>query len=245
MGGRRALLPGHQSKGKTMRIPSICAGLLCAALFSGAALADGNNGRRYEVTITNITKGQTFTPLLVATHTNDVQLFQVGAAASPALETLAESGDTMPATDELLAAGRAVGTVETIPGLLGPGQSVSVVVQAPKRARRLSVAAMLIPTNDTFVALNSVPLPRKTRVFDAPAYDAGTEANDQNCTNIPGPRCQGAGSSAPADGDEGFIHIGNGFHELGTGQGPDGEVLGPFTYDWRNPVARVAVRRLP
>ena len=227
-----------------MKTAMLSAALVCAALVSLPALAEDRRPGRYEVTITNTTKGQTFTPLLVATHSARVQLFHAGGVASAALETLAESGDTGPATGELLSAGREVSDVETIPGLLGPGESATVVVRANSRAQRLTVAAMLIPTNDTFVALNAVRLPRKFGVFDAPAYDAGTEANDQNCTNIPGPRCGGAASSAPAGSDEGFIHIGNGFHDLGTGDAQTGEILGPFTYDWRNPVARVVVRRV-
>jgi hypothetical protein len=105
---------------------------------------------------------------------------------------------------------------------------------------------MLIPTNDTFFALDSFVLPivgAKTR--SVPAYDAGTEANDQRCATIPGPRCGGEGHSpVPDDGDEGHVHIGNGFHELGTDDGQGGEVLTPFAYDWRNPVARITVRRL-
>ena len=228
-----------------MKSALIAVAFLCAAILSLPAMAADGRGGRYEVTITNITKGQTFTPLLVATHSRRIQLFEAGEPASAALEILAESGDTGPATDELLAAGREVSDVETIPGLLGPGESATVVVKATGRGRRLTVAAMLIPTNDTFVALNGVKLPRKAGVFDAPAYDAGTEANDQNCTNIPGPRCGGAGSSAPAPGDERFIHIGNGFHDLGGASNEAGEILGPFTYDWRNPVARVVVRRIP
>jgi hypothetical protein len=104
---------------------------------------------------------------------------------------------------------------------------------------------MLIPTNDSFVALEGVPLPvLGARDLHAPAYDAGTEANDQSCARIPGPRCGGAGyDPEPADGDEGHISISNGFHELGEVDDAGSEVLGPFLYDWRNPVARVTVRR--
>ena len=67
------------------------------------------------------------------------------------------------------------------------------------------------------------------------AYDAGSEANDQLCRNIPGPVCGGEGVSEPDEGDEGFVHISNGFHNL------RGNALKPQDYDWRNPVARVTV----
>ena len=105
----------------------------------------------------------------------------------------------------------------TPPPLTGPGESASIEIRGPKRDGLLSMAAMLIPTNDTFVSLNGVELPRcGQRTYIAVAYDAGTEANDQNCANIPGPRCGGEGASQlPAGGDEGFVHVSNGFHELG------------------------------
>ena len=77
-----------------------------------------------------------------------------------------------------------------------------------------------------------------------PAYDAGTEYNDQDCANIPGPRCGGAGfDPVPAEGDEGYVHISNGFHELDAE--PIVEILGPHVYDWRNPVAVITVTRVP
>jgi hypothetical protein len=105
---------------------------------------------------------------------------------------------------------------------------------------------MLIPTNDTFFALNRQRLPLRGSVtFFAEAYDAGTETNDQNCSNIPGPRCGGEGLSTGINsGDEGFVHVGNGFHELGEGDGATGEVLRPFQYDWRNPVAMIRIKRV-
>ena len=105
---------------------------------------------------------------------------------------------------------------------------------------------MLIPTNDTFVALDSGVLPRRgSRTFFIQAYDAGTEENDQLCINSPGPRCGGEGVSPdPMLGDEGFVHVSNGFHDLGADDGNGNERLQPFTYDWRNPVAKVVVKRV-
>jgi hypothetical protein len=212
--------------------------LIAAAFLFAGTTVQAQNLTQFEVTITNITQGQSFTPQLVVTHSASASLFELGGQASPALEQLAEGGATGPLQDELANAAREAMTVE---GLLEPGESVTAVIGA-HRTDRLSVAAMLIPTNDTFMALNGVPLPRgnRTVVHMVPAYDSGTEANDQDCINIPGPRCEGEGyNPEPAAGDEGFIHIGNGFHLLGEGE----SILGPEVYDWRNPVARVEVIR--
>jgi hypothetical protein len=219
--------------------------LIAAAALVLAASAHADHPFTYEVTITNVTKGQTFTPQLVAAHDRWVRLFTVGQPASPALEILAEGGDTQPLTDDLLALGDAVSDVTTIGGLLGPGQTATVTVQADPHDV-LSIAAMLIPTNDNFVALNGARLPRRgSASYVAPAYDAGSEENDQNCANIPGPRCGGEGvSPGPQEGDEGYVYVSNGFHELGTDDGAGNEVLTPLAYDWRNPVAHVTIRRM-
>lgn len=197
----------------------------------------------YEVTITNLTPGQTFTPQLVVTHSNDFRLFTLGDPASEALEILAEGGDTSPVGDE---AANFATDIQTIDGLLAPGETASIVVAGPAERGFFTVAAMMIPTNDTFIAANHVRLPEQgslmRRLF---AHDAGTEANDQNCNNIPGPRCGGEGYSPDVeDGDEGFVHISNGFHDLGDIADDGGELLGPRAYDWRNSVARVVVRRI-
>ena len=106
---------------------------------------------------------------------------------------------------------------------------------------------MLIPTNDSFIALDAIEPPQRgTATYVIPAYDSGTEYNDQSCQNMPGPRCpDGEGFSADRTDAEGFIHVSNGFHELGIEQDEEGfDVLSPTTYDWRNPTAIVRVQRV-
>jgi hypothetical protein len=193
-----------------------------------------NRVRTYEVKITNITRGQTFTPILVATHSPRIAFFELGAPASVGLAILAEDGSPTALAAELTATGEAF-DAQTIPGLLAPGASASVRVRARGRFDQISLAAMLIPTNDSFVALNSISLPRfggasRTLI----AYDAGSEPNDELCANIPGPRCGGQGSSP--GGGEGYVYVSNGMH--GTGD------LAEAVYDWRNPVARVEIQRI-
>jgi hypothetical protein len=223
--------------------------LFTLLLSSTITLADGQ--RRYEVSITNITKGQSFTPQLVAMHTSSVHLFTLGQPASSSLELLAEGGDTEPFSAELMDMSDKVGEVTTIPGLLTPGQTAIVEISGRRRHRFLSMAAMLIPTNDTFVALNRMRLPHRGSVtYTALAYDSGTEENDQNCAHIPGPRCikdgeQGEGHSPGAnDSNEGFVYVSNGFHDLGEMDAKGNEILGPLVYDWRNPVALVTIKRI-
>ncbi len=212
---------------------------LGAALLSGAAAAAEVT---WEVTVTNLTPAQTFTPIVVMAHTRDYDLMELGSPASEAVEAMAEGGST--ALIEQEAEGSAL-DIQSSGGLLGPGESVTVAVSSefhPSRVR-ISLAGMLIPTNDTFIALDGVTPPRRgEETWLVPAYDAGTEVNDQSCQHIPGPRCGGEGFSV--EGGEGFIHISNGFHELGETDAEGFEVLGPAAYDWRNPAAMIRVQRI-
>jgi len=224
-----------QVKETTMRTLGelLTAGVAALAL-SGAAVAD--RPAFFEVTVTNITAAQSFTPILVATHASDSVLFRVGEAASAELAELAEGGDTAPLA-AALARNDQVLDVQSTSGLLAPGQSSTIRVATRGRFDRVSVAAMLIPTNDSFLALNGMEGPggeRGIRVF-VPAYDAGSEPNDNRCASIPGPVCGGEGTS-PNAGGEGFVHISRGIHGNGD--------LDPAIYDWRNPVALITVRRV-
>lgn len=219
---------------KTLR-KLLTAGL--AALVMSPALADDRNRAAFfEVTVTNITAAQTFTPILVATHASDSVLFRLGEPASAELAELAEGGDTAPLA-AVLAQNADVLDVQSTSGLLLPGHSAMIRVATRGRFDRVSVAAMLIPTNDSFLALNGMegPSGRRTIAVSVPAYDAGSEPNDNRCVSIPGPVCGGEGTS-PNAGGEGHVHIGRGIHANGD--------LDPALYDWRNPVARITVRRV-
>jgi hypothetical protein len=197
--------------------------------------------RQYDVTFTNVTRGQQFTPILVVTHRSDVGLFRAGEAASAELEALAETGNTAPLA-ALLQTMPGVGDINMSAGLLNPGESVTVTVDAGGPFRYISAASMLIPTNDAFLALNAVPLPGGARALgvSSPAYDAGTEINDELCASIPGPdfsECGGPGDGAsPEGGEEGFVHIHAGIHGIGD--------MLAAERDWRNPVVRVSIRQV-
>lgn len=203
-------------------------------LFSSAVLAE--RGANYEVTITNLTRAQAFTPILVASHREGVKLFELGSAVSDELSALAEDGNAVPLTNLLDANSDVVDTANS-GGLLMPGASVTVTVSAKQGAKEISLASMLIPTNDSFIALNGVKAPKrnKTTVYYSPGYDAGSEPNDENCANIPGPVCGGTGGS-PGVGGEDYVHISSGIHGIGS--------LAAETYDWHNPTAKIVIQRV-
>ena len=216
--------------------------LVTTVLLLGAADAwGGDDGRRFEVTVTNLTRGQQFTPILVVSHRRGVKLFELGSPASSQLETLAEEGNTGP-LKALLSAMPEVKGVTDSGALLNPGHSVTLTVKTGGGFDHVSVAAMLIPTNDGFLALNGVEGPNgdETLMLFSPAYDAGTERNDELCASIPGPffaECGGPGGGADVvGGAEGFVHVHAGIHGIGN--------LNASERDWRNPVARITIHRM-
>jgi len=203
--------------------------------------AKGNNRpHTYAVTITNITAGQVFTPVLVATHKSDVSFFELGEEPSGELADLAEGGATdglmglLDSLPEYVMDTNTSGITEDGNPLINPGESVTVYVSGSRAYNQLSLAGMLLPTNDSFVAINSMTLPDRQSSKLALAYDAGSEINDELCANIPGPQC--AGSPFSEGLAEGFVHISRGI----SGEGD----LKASDYDWRNPVARVTVKRM-
>ncbi len=213
--------------------PTLLGVMFGSLLFAGAsALADDD--KQYEVTITNLTRNQNFTPILVISHKKGFGLFTLGDPAGDELAALAEGGAVGPLTT-LANSDSKVVDVDDSGGLLVPGASVTVTVDADD-AKQISVASMLIPTNDAFFSLNAVKAPKghKTVTYYSPAYDAGSEPNDELCVNIPGPDCGGAGGS-PGVGGEDYVHIHAGIHGVGD--------LAPDVFDWRNPVAKITIRR--
>jgi hypothetical protein len=214
--------------------------LATSLLFSSAAWAQRNSDggtRTYEVKVTNITKGVIFTPLLAATHTKAVSFFKLGQPANDALEQLAEGGAIGPLEMWLHHHSDDVLDTATNGGLLFPGETVTFEIEGNNQFNYFSMAGMLLPTNDSFVAMNSMPLPKKSGGRFALGFDSGTEDNDENCLNIPGPQCAMIngfmGDGYVEGGGEGYVFISNGIHGNGD--------LSDDAYDWRNPVARVTL----
>ncbi len=202
------------------------------------AEADRPRSLTFEVTVTNLTRGQVFSPAVVATHTAAMRLFTGGEPASDALAAVAEDAVLDPLL-EMLEGSPNVRDVVVLTGENGPilpGESASVTVRGSPRAARISLVGMLVTTNDAFYGLNAERGPfygAVTRMV--PAYDAGSEANNELCSHIPGPPCGNAGVR-DTDGAEGYVHVHAGVHGVGD--------LDPSAHDWRNPVASVTIRRV-
>jgi len=227
---------------------------LIAILLGLVPAAMAQNGAQYEITVTNLTRGSTpddqthgqrFTPILVAVHKRGVKLFELGQPATNELKTLAEEGNTGPLEGLLSAMPEVVGEVVISGGLTDPGASKVVMVRTRGGFDHISIAAMLVPTNDGFFAVNGVEGPEgsHTLVLYSPAYDSGTEINDELCTSLPmGPpftECGGPADGGAPGGGEGYVHVHAGIHGVG-GVGS----MNASLRDWRNPVAKIVIRRV-
>ena len=209
----------------------------------------------YEVTVTNLTSGQIISPVVVATHRSGLTpLYMFGSPASSELASIAEDAVNDPLV-ALLSGDSDVMDVQTIFGSGGPimpGETASVTIVASTppfpfpwissggEFRYVTAAAMLVTTNDAFFALNGVRLPGDyffpvPGTYDSAAYDAGSEANDEECASIPGPPCGNPGIRV-TEGAEGYVHVHDGVHGIGD--------LAPENYNWHNPVATVTIRRM-
>lgn len=233
---------------------------LAMAVFDEVAIASGDDHdsedgiQRFQVTVTNLTRGQRFTPIVVTTHRKGFKFFEPGQPAGPQLEILAEDGDTGPMIAFLRGRSEVLDVADSgslLPmGLLSPGASVTVSVTTQGSFDRISVAAMLIPTNDAFFALSGVEGPSDSRqvTLFSPAYDSGTEVNDEICRpgqpkgSIPGPDCMTPPPSGTGTAENSVVHIHPGIH--GVGGGVSTSTLNPSMRDWRNPVARITIRRV-
>jgi hypothetical protein len=194
----------------------------------------------YAVTITNLTYDQIISPPVAVLHDERFDLFEPGLPASDELAALAEDGMTGPLAG-LLEVSPGVSDYAVATGGIPPRASVTLEVAARGRKTMISLAGMLVSTNDAFVGLDGFSLSfglverSGQLVVDVPAYDAGSEANTESCDHIPGPPCGSPGVRVP-DGAEGFVHVHRGIR----GQGD----LADSAKDWRNPVARIDIRRI-
>ena len=223
---------------------------ICTLLFVFSGLTQA---QQFTVTVTNLTNGIYFTPLLVAAHSDSADMFETGTAASSQLQAVAEGGDISGFVT--LLNGISVTSENPAGGLLAPGASTTTAMLDTNGTdyNYLSIVAMMLPTNDGFIGLDSwsIPSASGTYSFTINAYDSGTEANDEVRGSptpgmagfpAPGPVGTAAGMNGTgiATSIEGFVHIHRGV--LGDFDAAGGvSDIDSSVHRWLNPVARVTV----
>lgn len=233
--------------------------LLTLAL-SGSLLASAPLlAQEIDLSVTNLTNATYFTPLLVAVHDRQTDLFEPGVAASENLQAMAEGGNISGLIDDIIAGGGDY-VADPAGGLLAPGATAEAMIDLRghdlrgQHNRNLSLVGMLLPTNDGFVGLDSLKIPRRPGTYTVylNAYDAGTEANDEIITGGGAPNTPGV----PADpggnaGSGGIASVGpdhNPTVHIHRGViGDDDPNGGPSDLDarvhgWQGPVAKLVIR---
>ena len=221
--------------------------LLAASTFSSVHAAD------LSIEIENLTNGITFTPFVVAAHSEGTHLFESGQAANPEIQAIAEGGNIDGAVT-LLNNINADVVANPAGGLLGPGTATEAfALTSTDTNTQLSIAAMLLPTNDGFAGLDAWTIPSEAGTYTVflNAYDSGTEANDEIVNGggppgVPGiPVAPGGDAGTGGTGAAGAdtntnIHIHRG--TLGDTD-PNGGVsdLDSRIHRWLNPVVKVTV----
>ena len=156
---------------------------LAALPFVAAMSASNVMAEVIDVKVTNLTQGMYYTPLLITAHADTTDFFEIGDSASAEIQAMAEGGDISGLVTLADNAG-AVSSENPASGVLAPAASTSVTDMATGANDRLTIVAMLLPTNDAFVALDSWKIPETAGTYTLylNAYDAGTEANDELVT---------------------------------------------------------------
>jgi len=142
--------------------------------------------------------GVYLTPVWLGYHDGTFDAFNAGEMASQGIERMAEDGDFATLADDFEASGAGTGQVILNPEgftgapLFDPGfSSAEMVYLDPSSNRYLSFAAMVLPSNDAFIA-NDNPMaysifdengeftgPVQVKVYGQQVWDAGTEANTE------------------------------------------------------------------
>lgn len=208
----------------------------------------------FEVTLVNLTAGQPLSPMVAIAHSDGYTLFNVGEAASVALEHLAEAGESAPLATAANDSKSVFASAVAAGGPLVPGPDNKAVVSltvplTSLPSLRLSMASMLGNTNDGFAGVSAQSLSAlavgatvQTRLL---GYDAGTERNTESADTLPGPAAASAsgkheGFNATRDDVINTVHL-----HPGVVSKDDGLPTSVLTQAqrWDNPVALLSIKR--
>lgn len=198
-----------------------------------------NNTRTYKVTLKNITLSQALAPaaIIVQDSTTSFEPFEVGKTASLGLETLAESGNPQVLLDE--ANDAKVLLTSSFDSLTTPGSTNEATFTTENKSLNLSITSMLVKTNDAFVAAKNIDLDFSgSKTFYLNVYDAGTEANDESTTTVPG--LGGEGFNASRDDTQDLVTLHSGVVTQDDGLSSSGLT---FSDRWDNPAAVLIIER--
>ena len=227
---------------------------------------DGSNGTNgntavYTVQITNLTYSQPLSPAAIIMHEPGYYAFVEGQSASVELEQLAEGGDPSGIISTASTQVQFLDGVATS-APVGPrsiGSEITMVVpDLDADNLRLTIATMLVDTNDAFTGLNAMDISNMavgdSKAFMAPSWDSGTEANLETADTMPGPAASAAGGGGAAAGfnaarddlfDRVRLHAGAVTNANASDASMEGLSTSILTEAdrWDNPTAKILVTR--
>ena len=192
----------------------------------------------YEISVINLTNAQPMSPVAVVLH-DEGDLWQIGEMATNALEVMAESGDNSDLIAQDFVAASASGA-----GILMPGanETISVTIEN-MMPMKMSVATMLVNTNDAFTGFNGMAITDlavgESISLTTGSYDAGTEKNSELMASIPGPAGGGEGYNEMRD-DVDFVAMHPGV--VTSDDGLTGSAL-TQAHRFDNPTLRISITR--
>ena len=222
---------------------------MVAVLLTGC---DGGNNRfvvmsEFQLTVTNLTNAQPLSPTAAVAHRDAFAVFNIGQPVSAGLEELAESGANTAFLNEAAGDPNVLATTSGF-GVIGPGNSEVVTVTVPTlelQNARLSISTMLVNTNDAITGINGLSLAGLSvgdvMRIQGNAYDAGTEADTELGSDIPGPAGGGEGFNAARDDSFDRVTL----HQ-GVVTSDDGLITSILTGQHRfdNPVIQIQIERI-
>jgi Spondin_N len=174
----------------------LVAGFLIALLTLMLTACPLDRPQAFELVLTNLTHNQPMSPPVFLFHSLSYRVWEIGTPASAEFEWLAESGDS---SQLLLSAAQndAVSLAHGAAEPLGVGQRQILELIPVGGALHLTVAGMLVNTNDAVAAVSAVDLngllPGEQMTVDLYVLDAGTELNTEDASSVPGPVAFGEG----------------------------------------------------
>ena len=178
--------------------------LAIAVLLVTAVLAQSspaNASHAFQLTVRNVTERQPITPPIVVVHNANTVLLPSSADRMPGLEEFAESGDQTGLITSLLERD-GVKAVQRFGGIIGPGESATIINVSADDGDHVSVLAMLACTNDAITTATAIVTDAGIPAFGSGAVlDAGTEDNDESRANVPCLNGEGVSDVDVADGE--------------------------------------------
>lgn len=224
--------------------------LTSLSIISTLLVSTNINAANLDIELINLTHSIAFTPILVAAHDQQTSLFHSGESASTALQKMAEGGNTADLKTAITATSGVNLDLTSAPSLAGV-TSMGTIDSGENMY--LSLTAMMLPTNDGFVGLDSWKIPTEAGTYTIMlnAYDAGTEINDEIINGGGAPGTPGipadpsgnagtgaTGASSNEANDKVHIHPGNVGDSDANGGISD---LNSTVHRWLNPVAKLVV----